>query len=269
MRTVRPKKALGQHFLTDMGIARRIAATLDAYPDLPVLEIGPGMGVLSQFLLESHPADKLTLVEIDNESVAWLKANLPSPQPAIIEGDFLTANFSSLMPGDGKVCVIGNYPYNISSQIFFKILDERERVQCCSGMLQREVAERLTAPAGTKARGILSVLLQAWYDAEYLFTVPENVFNPPPKVKSGVIRLTRNTVTDLGVDERLFRTVVKTTFGQRRKTIRNTVRALLPPGVQLDSEELGALRPEQLSVEQFIELTRRIETLRGNASQEK
>jgi len=268
MRTVRPKKALGQHFLTDMDVARRIAATLDSYSSMPVLEIGPGMGVLTGFLLEKHPADKLMLVEIDSESVSWLKANLPQPQPRIVEGDFLQEKFDTLMPGTEKVCVIGNYPYNISSQIFFRILDERERVACCSGMLQREVAERLAAPAGTKARGILSVLLQAWYDVEYLFTVPEHVFNPPPKVKSGVIRLTRNEVTELGVDEKLFRTVVKTTFGQRRKAIRNSVRALLPPGIQFTDEETGSLRPEQLSVEQFVELTRCVQALRDNALKE-
>lgn len=268
MQRVRPKKALGQHFLTDMGVAKRIAATLDEYASLPVLEIGPGTGVLTQFLLQSHPASLLTLVEIDSESVLWLEEHLQQPQPRIVEADFLAENFDALLPGDGPACVIGNYPYNISSQIFFKILDHRNRVVCCSGMLQREVAERLTAPAGTKARGILSVLLQAWYDAEYLFTVSEHVFNPPPKVKSGVIRLTRNNVTDLGVDEGLFKTVVKTTFGQRRKTIRNSIRALLPPGATMAEDELGAMRPEQLSVEQFIELTRRVAALRGTMAQE-
>lgn len=267
MDRVRPKKALGQHFLTDMGVAQRIAATLDDYASLPVLEIGPGTGVLTRFLLERHPVGLLTLVEIDSESVVWLRDHLDEPQPRVVEADFLTEDFDALMPGDGQVCVIGNYPYNISSQIFFKILDHRDRVVCCSGMLQREVAERLTAPPGTKARGILSVLLQAWYRPEYLFTVSEHVFNPPPKVKSGVIRLTRNDVTDLGVDEKLFRTVVKTTFGQRRKTIRNSVRALLPAGASMADDALGAMRPEQLSVEQFIELTRRVAELRGTMAE--
>ena len=230
MSGVKPKKALGQHFLTDLGVADRIASTLDAYRGADILEIGPGMGVLTRFLLEKHPADKLTLAEIDTESVEWLKSHLPEPQPRIVEGDFLQMDLDSLFPGSDDFCVIGNYPYNISSQIFFRVLDYRTRIVCCSGMLQREVAERLAAAPGTKARGILSVLLQAWYDVEYLFTVSEKVFNPPPKVKSGVVRLTRNGRTDLGVDEALFRTVVKTTFGQRRKTIRNSVRSLLPPG---------------------------------------
>ena len=156
------------------------------------------------------------------------------------------------------MCVIGNYPYNISSQIFFHILEWKDLVACCSGMLQKEVAERLAAKPGTKARGILSVLLQAWYDVEYLFTVNENVFNPPPKVKSGVVRLVRNSVTELGCDPAAFKNVVKTTFGQRRKTIRNSIRSILPPGVQMPDTPLTAMRPEQLSVDQFIELTNKI-----------
>lgn len=259
---VKPKKALGQHFLTDLSVADRIASTLDAFPDMPLLEIGPGMGVLTNFLVGKHGPANVTLAEIDSESVAWLKAHLPLPQPRIIEGDFLTMELGEIFP-QGNFCVIGNYPYNISSQIFFRVLDYKDRIACCSGMLQREVAERLAARPGTKARGILSVLLQAWYDVEYLFTVSEHVFNPPPKVKSGVIRMTRNGVTDLGVDEKLFKAVVKTTFGQRRKTLRNSVRALLPPGVQLpESDPFAGLRPEQLSVDQFLELTRRIDGLR-------
>ena len=262
MAGVRPKKALGQHFLTDMGVARRIASTLDDYRGLPVLEIGPGTGVLTQFLLEQHSPADLVLAEIDSESVAWLKGHLPQPQPRIIEGDFLQMSDTEVFPGDEQFCVIGNYPYNISSQIFFKVLDWRDRVVCCSGMFQREVAQRLAAPEGTRDRGILSVLLQAWYDVEYLFTVSEHVFNPPPKVKSGVIRMRRNDVTDLGVDARLFRTVVKTTFGMRRKTLRNSVKSLLPPGTVADWPDLLNLRPEQLSVGQFIELTKRIEELR-------
>ena len=262
MAGVRPKKALGQHFLTDMDVARRIAATLDDSKGLPVLEIGPGTGVLTQFLLDTHDPDNLVLAEIDSESVAWLKSHLPQPQPRIIEGDFLAMDDRDIFPGDGPFCVIGNYPYNISSQIFFKVLDWKDRVTCCSGMLQREVAQRLAAPEGTKDRGILSVLLQAWYDVEYLFTVSEHVFNPPPKVKSGVIRMRRNGVTDLGVDPRLFRTVVKTTFGMRRKTLRNSVKPLLPPGATPDWPDLLNLRPEQLSVAQFIDLTKRIEELR-------
>lgn len=262
MQNVKPKKALGQHFLRDLGIARRIAATLDAYPDIPLLEIGPGMGVLTRFLLEKHPADLVTVAEIDSESVAYLRAELPQPQPRIVEGDFLRMPAEELFPGDGPFTVIGNYPYNISSQIFFRILDWKDRVVCCSGMLQREVAERLAAAPGTKARGILSVLLQTWYRVEYLFTVDEGVFSPPPKVKSGVVRLTRNGVTDLGCDEDLFRTVVKTAFGQRRKTLRNSVRALLPPGTTADTLPYMQLRPEQLTVRQFVELTSAIGDLR-------
>lgn len=266
MSGVKPKKALGQHFLTDLGVAGRIASTLDDYPDTPVLEIGPGMGVLTRFLMERHPCPLFSVAEIDSESVAWLKEHLPSPQPRIVEGDFLQMDLAELFPGDEPFCVIGNYPYNISSQIFFRVLDYRERIVCCSGMLQREVAERLAAPPGTKARGILSVLLQAWYDVEYLFTVSENVFNPPPKVKSGVVRLTRNGVRDLGCDEALFRTVVKTGFGQRRKTLRNSLRSLLPPGASADALPYASLRPEQLSVEQFKEITRAVSSLRANAS---
>lgn len=256
---VKPKKALGQHFLTDLSVAERIAATLKNYIGLPVLEIGPGMGVLTQFLLES--GHDVSVVEIDGESVDYLKANFPQLGDRIIADDFLNMNLNTLF--DGKnFAIIGNYPYNISSQIFFRLLDVKNRVPVCSGMLQREVAERLAAPPGTKARGILSVLLQAWYNVEYLFTVNENVFNPPPKVKSGVIRLIRNDVQDLGCDEFLFKTVVKTTFGMRRKTLRNSVKSLLPPGTTINDDALLALRPEQLTVSQFIYLTNEIYQLR-------
>ncbi len=251
---------MGQHFLTDLDVAARIAATLDPYQGIPVVEVGPGMGVLTQFLLPTHP--DLTVVEIDNESVAWLKANMPALQGHILEEDFLQLDLGTLFPGHSEFCVIGNYPYNISSQIFFHILDYKDRVKCCSGMLQKEVAERLAAPPGTKARGILSVLLQAWYDIDYLFTVDEHVFNPPPKVKSGVVRLTRNAVTELGCDPALFKAVVKTTFGQRRKTIRNSIKSLLPPGCPAPDNALMAMRPEQLSVAQFIELTNLLASMR-------
>ena len=271
MPQVKPKKALGQHFLTDMTVAARIADTVSACPGLPVLEIGPGMGVLTRFLLDA--GRDLRVVELDAESVAYLNLNFPSllgeapdGYPRIIHDDFLALDAKKFY-GDRKFCIIGNYPYNISSQIFFKLLDMRDSVPCCSGMLQREVAERLTAKAGTKARGILSVLLQAWYDVEYLFTVSEHVFNPPPKVKSGVIRLMRNDVDDLGCDERLFRAVVKTTFGQRRKTIRNSIRGILPPTAALPPDNrLMAMRPEQLSVAQFIELTNLVARLRVAAT---
>ncbi len=254
MQKVKPKKSLGQHFLTDLSIARRISETLSDYHGLPVLEVGPGMGVLTGFLVaDGHD---VTVAEIDTESVAYLAEAFPEMAAGgrIKECDFLKTDLASIYP-DGEFCVIGNYPYNISSQIFFHVLDYKDRVVCCSGMLQREVAERLAAPPGTKARGILSVLLQAWYDVEYLFTVSENVFNPPPKVKSGVIKMVRNGVTDLGCDERLFKSVVKSAFGQRRKTLRNSLRGLFPQGVPLPDNAMMSLRPEQLSVAQFVELT--------------
>lgn len=263
MQKVRPKKALGQHFLTDLSIAARIAATLDGSKGLPVLEIGPGMGVLTRFLLEE--GHDVKVVEIDSESVEYLTDNFPDLKGRIIEGDFLKMDLAELM-GEKPFCVIGNYPYNISSQIFFKILDYKNLIPCCSGMLQKEVAERLAAAPGSKVYGILSVLLQAWYDVEYLFTVDEHVFNPPPKVKSGVIRCTRNNVTELDCDERLFKTIVKTVFGQRRKTLRNSIRGLLPPGCSLDDNPVWAQRPEQLSVAQFIDLTNRVAALRDAAT---
>lgn len=256
---VKPKKSLGQHFLTDLNIAERIARTLDSAPDLPVLEIGPGMGVLTQFLLRH--GRNVTAVELDSESVEYLKAHFLqlNGESRIIEADFLKLNLREMM-GEGEFAVIGNYPYNISSQIFFHILDFREQIPLCSGMLQREVAERLAADPGTKARGILSVLLQMWYDVQYLFTVSESVFNPPPKVKSGVIKLTRNERTDPGCDLDLFKKVVKTTFGQRRKTIRNSIRAIAPDFPA--AHPLAGMRPEQLSVDQFISLTNDVDTLR-------
>ena len=259
-KTVKPKKALGQHFLTDLSVARRIAATLDGFKDIPVLEIGPGMGVLTQYLLEN--GHDVYAVELDTESVNYLSVHFPQLEGRVYSGDFLKMDLQSLFDGS-NFALIGNYPYNISSQIFFRLLEVKDRVPVCSGMLQREVAERLAAKPGTKARGILSVLLQAWYDVEYLFTVNENVFNPPPKVKSGVVRLVRNSVTSLGCDERLFRTVVKTTFGTRRKTIRNSIKALIPQDAQIASDLL-ALRPEQLSVPQFIELTNLVSEARQN-----
>lgn len=259
MTAVRPKKALGQHFLTDLNVAARIAATLEAAPGLPVLEIGPGMGVLTRFILDA--GRDLYVVEIDSESVEYLKANFPALDGRIVEGDFLRLPLDKFFGGQ-PFALIGNYPYNISSQIFFHMLDYREHVPFCSGMLQREVAERLAAAPGTKARGILSVLLQLWYDVRYLFTVPPGVFNPPPKVQSGVVEIRRNTRTALSCDEALLKTVVKTAFGQRRKTLRNSLRGLLPAGASLQGSPLEGLRPEQLSVEQFVELTLEVEKLR-------
>lgn len=260
---VRAKKALGQHFLTDASIGRRIASTLDDYQGLPVIEVGPGMGFLSQFLLEK--GHDLTVMEIDGESVEYLRREFPALAGGdrIIETDFLKTDLAALFPEGQKFCVIGNYPYNISSQIFFHILEYRDSIPCCSGMLQREVAERLAAPPGGRDRGILSVLLQAWYDVEYLFTVDEKVFNPPPKVKSGVIKLTRNATTSLGCDESLFKTVVKTAFGQRRKMLRSSIKGLWgPTGIPAEAAEMMTLRPEQLPVEAFVELTNMISASR-------
>lgn len=261
MQKVKPKKALGQHFLTDMSVAERISATLNDYIGLPVIEVGPGMGMLTQFLLSA--GHDVKVVEIDGESVEYLKANYPALDGRILECDFLKTDLSQLYSAGQKFCVIGNYPYNISSQIFFHVLEYKDSVVCCSGMLQREVAERLAAPPGTKARGILSVLLQAWYDVEYLFTVSENVFSPPPKVKSGVIKMVRNEVVELGCDERLFKTVVKTSFGQRRKTLHNSIKGLFAPGTAIPDDELMSKRPEQLSVEDFIRLTNLISQTRN------
>ncbi len=265
MQNVKPKKALGQHFLTDLSVASRIASTLDSYKGMPVLEIGPGMGVLTRFLIDG--GHDVKVVEIDNESVDYLNANFPDLDGRIIEGDFLKMDLTMLMGGE-KLCVIGNYPYNISSQIFFKILDYRDLIPCCSGMLQKEVAERLASKPGSKVYGILSVLLQAWYDVEYLFTVDENVFNPPPKVKSGVIRCTRNNVTDLGCDERLFKLIVKTSFGQRRKTLRNSLRGIMPAGTEFGGDAVWKERPEQLSVGDFISLTNKVAAMRGSSEAE-
>ena len=259
MQQVKAKKNLGQHFLTDLSVAQRIADTLLDYRETPVLEIGPGMGVLTQYLIaDGHD---LKVVELDTESVEYLNEHYPELDGRIISADFLKLNLTEIF-GDREFCVIGNYPYNISSQILFKILDYKDQVPCCSGMFQREVAQRVAAPPGSKTYGILSVLLQAWYDIEYLFTVPEHVFNPPPKVKSGVIKLTRNSVTDLGCDEKLFKTVVKTSFGQRRKTLRNSLRSMVQNDAEILQNPIFAMRPEQLSVAQFIDLTNIIDTTR-------
>ena len=253
--TVKPKKSLGQHFLTDENIARAIADTLDNYPNTPILEVGPGMGVLTQYLIAKK--HDLTVVELDHESVEYLQEHFPELEGRIVEKDFLKLDLSELFPGD--FCVIGNYPYNISSQIFFKRLDYKDRIPCCSGMIQKEVAERMAASPGGKTYGILSVLMQAWYEIEYLFTVPEHVFNPPPKVKSAVIRMTRNRVRQLGCDERLFKQIVKTAFNQRRKTLRNSLRSLVGKECEILSEQIFDERPERLSVQQFIDLTNRLE----------
>lgn len=213
------------------------------------------MGVLTQFLLEA--GHDLTVVELDMESVDYLNQNFPDLKGRIIAEDFLKLDLSKLFPG--QFCVIGNYPYNISSQIFFKVLEYKDLIPCCTGMIQKEVAERITAGPGSKTYGILSVLIQAWYKVEYLFTVHEHVFNPPPKVKSAVIRMMRNETHDLGCDEKLFKQVVKTTFNQRRKTLRNSIKPILGKDCPLTEDVLFNKRPEQLSVKEFIQLTNQVE----------
>lgn len=256
MKQVKPKKFLGQHFLKDLKIAQDIADTVDVFPDLPVLEVGPGMGVLTQFLIQKDRL--LKVVEVDFESVSYLRNTYPSLEDHIIEDDFLKMHLERLFYGQQFV-LTGNYPYNISSQIFFKMLDYKELIPCCSGMIQKEVAERIAASPGNKTYGILSVLIQAWYDVEYLFTVSEHVFNPPPKVKSAVIRMTRNRRDSLGCDEKLFKHIVKTTFNQRRKMLRNSIKPILGADSPLLQEALFTRRPEQLSIAQFIELTNMVE----------
>ncbi len=259
MKKVRPKKNLGQHFLTDLGIARRIADTVDACPDIPVLEIGPGMGVLTQYLVEKPREVKA--VEIDDESVAYLHATYPQLEGKVLGQDFLRMDLREVFGGQPFV-LTGNYPYDISSQIFFKMLDYKDLIPCCTGMIQREVAQRIASAPGNKAYGILSVMIQAWYDVEYLFTVDEGVFNPPPKVKSAVIRMTRNGVTDLGCDEALFRRVVKTVFNQRRKMLRVSLKPLFGggqmPGADFFAQDIMTRRPEQLTVAEFVDLTNRV-----------
>ena len=239
---------MGQHFLTDLSVARRIADSLPADCTLPILEVGPGMGVLSQFVVEKP--NRFTAVEIDSESVEYLRQYLPALD--VVEGDFLKMNLDRLFEG-AKFAVIGNFPYNISSQIFFRVLDHRDRIPCVVGMVQKEVAERIASPHGNKVYGITSVLLQAFYDIEYLFTVPEHVFDPPPKVKSAVIRLTRNNTERLACDEKLFVRVVKTAFNQRRKTLRNSLKPLLQNAAC--AELIIDKRRKQLSVADFVALT--------------
>ena len=256
MSVVRPKKFLGQHFLKDLQVAQAIADTVDACPDIPLLEVGPGMGVLTQFLIPK--GRELKVVELDFESVAYLHEHFEALHEGIIEADFLKLDLQKLFGGRPFV-LTGNYPYNISSQIFFKMLDNKALIPCCTGMIQKEVAERMAAGPGSKTYGILSVLIQAWYHVEYLFTVSEQVFNPPPKVKSAVIRMTRNSTTDLGCDEKLFKQVVKTTFNQRRKTLRNSIKPILGKESPLLADPLFNRRPEQLSVQEFIDLTNRVE----------
>lgn len=253
MAQVRAKKYLGQHFLKDLEVARRIAESLALTVPTPVLEIGPGTGVLTQFLLKD-PNIELVAVELDSESVSYLGRHFPELK--VIEADFLKMNLNEVFPD--KFCIIGNLPYNISSQIFFKMLENRDRIPCLVGMIQKEVAERMAAKHGNKTYGILSVLMQAFYTIDYLFTVHEHVFDPPPKVKSAVIRLTRNDVNELGCDEQLFKTVVKTAFNQRRKMMRNSLNPLVEKDHPMYADVLFNKRPEQLDVAAFIDLTNRV-----------
>lgn len=297
---VRAKKSLGQHFLTDQGIARAIVDALaastpvvaapDAGPEMivgpagsldgitsetagapavrpeariPVLEVGPGTGVLTQYLLQRKDID-LHAVEIDGESVAYLRRHFPLLEDRLLQGDFLKMDLGRLFPDNFRV--IGNFPYNISSQIFFKILECRDRIPEVVCMIQKEVADRIAEKPGTKTYGILSVLLQAWYDIEYLIPVGPGAFNPPPKVQSAVIRLHRNDRQSLGCDEKLFKAVVKTAFGQRRKTLRNSLKSVaaqkFQPGTTeyafLLSDSVFGLRPERLGVEDFVSLTNKL-----------
>ena len=261
MKQVRPKKNLGQHFLTDLSIAKRIADTVDACPDIPVLEVGPGMGVMTQYLVEKPRPFKV--VEIDRESVAYLNEHFPKLRENILGEDFLRMDLQKVFDGQQFV-LTGNYPYDISSQIFFKMLDNKDLIPCCTGMIQREVALRIASEPGTKAYGILSVLIQAWYDVEYLFTVEPDVFNPPPKVQSAVIRMTRNKVAHLDCDENLFKRVVKTVFNQRRKMLRVSLRQLVHCKEERDTQDffsdpIMTKRPEQLTIAQFVDLTNMIE----------
>lgn len=258
---VKAKKSFGQHFLKDNEIANRIASTLDGCPTLPVLEVGAGTGMLTKHLIEKEK--DLTVVEIDYESIAYLKEHFPQLKGRIVQHDFLKLDLSKIY--NGNFCIIGNYPYNISSQIFFKVLDYKENIPCVSGMIQKEVAERMIASPGNKTYGILSVLLQVWYDIEYLFTVNEQAFIPPPKVKSAVVRLTRNNRKQLNCNEKLFKKVVKASFNQRRKMIRNSIKSLLTEDSSLPDDPIMTKRPEQLSIEQFEQLTNLLEPLVSKA----
>ena len=259
---VRAKKALGQHFLTDQSVARSIVAALSASDVQDTLEIGPGMGVLSQYLLAREDI-RLKMVEVDGESVVYLRNHFPGIEGKLLQADYLKLDMRKVFPSSYKV--IGNFPYNISSQIFFKILEDKDLVPEVVCMIQKEVAERMASAPGSKVYGVLSVLIQAWYDVDYLFTVHETVFNPPPKVKSAVVRLTRNSKQTLGCNERLFRRIVKTVFTMRRKMMRNGMKQILPKDSPLLADPIFNLRPEQLSVDDFINLTNRVEEAMSNS----
>ena len=248
---VKAKKHLGQHFLKDLTIASDIVEALTGHGNYQdVLEVGPGTGVLTQYLMSKD--FNLHAVEMDRESVAYLKQNFIQLTDNLIEGDFLALDFDAI--SEGPLCIIGNFPYNISTQIYFKVLENKDKIPEVVGMLQKEVAERIAAPPGSKTYGILSVLVQAFYNVEYLFTVPPEVFNPPPKVYSAVIRITRNDVEKLDCDEKRFKMVVKTAFNQRRKTLRNALKSLT--FATAPNEHLLTLRAERLSVEDYVQITK-------------
>ena len=253
MTYVKAKKALGQHFLKDQNIARKIVSSLQTITTNRVLEIGPGMGVLTQYLLENEKLE-VHVIEIDRESVVYLNEHFPALKENIISGDFLRYDIEKTFVE--PFAIIGNFPYNISTQIFFKVLEHRDLIPEVVGMIQKEVAERIAEPPGSKTYGILSVLLQAFYNIDYLFTVQPQVFAPPPKVKSAVIRLVRNEVKDLGCDEKLFFNVVKTSFNQRRKTLHNSLKSLIKKPIE---DEIFQNRPERLSVKDFVRLTNLID----------
>lgn len=258
--SVKAKKHLGQHFLTDKNICQKIALQYQKHQNCStVLEIGPGMGALTSFLLERGDLN-VSVIDVDKESIAYLKNHFPALENKIYEADFLKTNIQKIM-GDTPFGVVGNFPYNISSQILFKCLEYRNQIPEIMGMFQKEVAVRIAEKPGTKSYGIMSVLMQAFYDIEYCFTVDEHVFNPPPKVKSGVIRCTRNQRERFPCNEKLFIQVVKMSFNQRRKTIRNSIKQLIG-GTDFEHPFL-ALRPERLSVEDFIELTQEVEKIRS------
>ena len=286
--TIKPKKSLGQHFLTDLSVAQRIADTVDAVPGLPILEVGPGTGVLSQFLLRK--GRPLVAVELDRRSVAYLHEHLPALQ--VLEADFLDLDLDAELFGPSRLAgrpqgsplqamesgrsgsssfvLTGNYPYNISSQIFIKMLRHRDRIPLCTGMIQREVAERLAAPPGSRTYGVLSVFVQVWYDVQLLFLVPPSAFNPPPQVTSAVVSLRRNSRQELPCDEEAFRSVVKAVFSQRRKMLRGSLRQVLEgdkPSSDFFDEVLLTRRPETLSVDDLADLTLRVQAQRKARSQ--
>ncbi|MDA3817175.1 MAG: 16S rRNA (adenine(1518)-N(6)/adenine(1519)-N(6))-dimethyltransferase RsmA [Prolixibacteraceae bacterium] len=254
MAVVKAKKHLGQHFLADQNIARKIVGSLSP-ENTNILEVGPGMGVLTHLLFSDKRLNVVAL-DVDTDSVTYLKEKYPEFAQQIFDADFLKTDLSSFFP-DNEFTVIGNFPYNISSQIFFKVLDNKSHIPEVVGMIQKEVAERMAAKPGSKTFGVLSVLIQAYYSVEYLFTVHEHVFKPPPKVKSAVVRLSRKDQEALGCDEVLFKRIVKTMFNQRRKMIRNSIRPIL--------KEVGfshpflEKRPEQLSIDDFVEFTNVVE----------